>query len=103
MSGLSTHVLDTAAGRPAAGVRVTLETRDGRYIAEGVTDSHGRVAAFGTGSPARGDYVLRFDTGAYVDGFYPEVIVVFTVTAAGEHHHVPLLLSPYGYATYRGS
>ncbi|MFF5261658.1 hydroxyisourate hydrolase [Actinomadura viridis] len=103
MSGLSTHVLDTAVGEPAAGVHVTLQTRDGRYIAEGVTDSNGRIAAIGTGSLPVGDYILRFDTGAYVDGFYPEVIVIFTIADAGDHHHVPLLLSPYGYSTYRGS
>lgn len=103
MSGLSTHVLDTAAGRPAAGVRVTLETRDGRRLAEAVTDSDGRVSSVASGPLEPNDYTLRFDTGAYVDGFYPEVVVIFTVRDVDEHYHVPLLLSPFGYSTYRGS
>ena len=100
---LSTHVLDTSAGRPAAGVRVTLETREGRPLGEGVTDADGRIGSFGPEALERGDYRLRFDTGAYAVGFYPEVVVVFTIAEPGQHHHVPLLLSPYGYSTYRGS
>ena len=103
MSTLSTHVLDTAAGRPAVGVSVRLETREGRVLDEGVTDGDGRVPALGPGSLEVGDYLLRFDTGARGDGFYPEVVVVFTIQDADQHHHVPLLLSPYGYTTYRGS
>ena len=103
MSTLSTHVLDTAAGRPAAGIRVRLETRAGELLGEGVTDADGRVGAIGPERLEPGDYVLRFDTGAYVDGFYPEVVVVFTVADPDQHYHVPLLLSPYGYSTYRGS
>ena len=103
MSTLSTHVLDTAAGRPAAGVRVTLETRAGDPLGEGVTDADGRIAALGPDRLGAGDYVLRFDTSAHARGFYPEVVVVFTVAGADEHYHVPLLLSPYGYTTYRGS
>ncbi len=102
MSTLSTHVLDTAAGRPAAGITVRLETRAGEPLGEGVTDADGRIGALGPELEA-GDYVLRFDTAAYVDGFYPEVIVVFTVAGPDQHYHVPLLLSPYGYSTYRGS
>ncbi|GAA1544748.1 hydroxyisourate hydrolase [Nocardioides humi] len=102
MSTLSTHVLDTAAGRPAAGVPVRLETRAGEPLGEGVTDADGRVAALGP-ELGEGDYVLRFDTASYATGFYPEVVVVFTIADAGQHHHVPLLLSPYGYSTYRGS
>jgi 5-hydroxyisourate hydrolase len=103
MSALSTHVLDTATGRPAAGVPVRLETRSGALLGDGVTDADGRVGALGPPNLAEGVYVLRFDTAAYVTGFYPEVVVVFTITDAGQHHHVPLLLSPYGYSTYRGS
>lgn len=103
MSTLSTHVLDTAAGRPAVGVRVTLETRAGDPLGEGVTDRDGRVAALGPDRLDVGDYVLRFDTATYAEGFYPEVVIVFTVADAEEHYHVPLLLSPYGYTTYRGS
>ena len=101
MATLSTHVLDTAAGRPAAGVAVRLESRDGDVLDRSVTDDDGRVGSLG-GELGLGGYVLRFDTGAYVNGFFPEVVIVFTV-ADDRHHHVPLLLSPYGYSTYRGS
>lgn len=104
--GLSTHVLDTAAGRPAAGIAVRLDAQAGdgwTPVREAVTDADGRVSALADELRA-GTYRLTFDTGAYFpDGFYPEAPVVFRVTAAGEHHHVPLLLSPFGYATYRGS
>jgi 5-hydroxyisourate hydrolase len=104
MATLSTHVLDTAAGRPAAGVAVRLESRDGDVLDSGVTDGDGRVGSLG-GELGPAAYVLRFDTGAYWSsrsGFFPEVVIVFTV-ADDRHHHVPLLLSPYGYSTYRGS
>jgi 5-hydroxyisourate hydrolase len=104
---LSTHVLDTARGRPAAGLRVTLEADDGRVLAEAVTDADGRVGPLGPDDLRPGALRVRFDTGAWfaghdVDAFYPEVVVAFTV-AGDEHFHVPLLLSPFGYSTYRGS
>ena len=98
MSTLSTHVLDTAAGLPATGIRVVLETRSGTPLDEAVTDHDGRIGSLG-GELAAGDYVLRFETAGV---FFPEVVVVFTI-ADGRHHHVPVLLSPYGYSTYRGS
>ncbi len=101
MATLSTHVLDTAVGKPAVGIAVRLESRDGDVLDQGVTDADGRVGSLGA-ELALGAYVLRFDTATYVSGFYPEVVVVFTV-ADDRHHHVPLLLSPYGYSTYRGS
>jgi 5-hydroxyisourate hydrolase len=100
---LSTHVLDTATGRPADGIAVRLETRGGELLGEGVTDADGRLGSLGPERLDRGAYVIRFDTGLYVDGFYPEVVVVFTIADPDEHYHVPLLLSPYGYSTYRGS
>jgi 5-hydroxyisourate hydrolase len=103
VSTLSTHVLDTAAGCAASGIAVRLETPAGESLGEGVTDTDGRVGEIGPERLDAGDYVLRFDTGAYVDGFYPEVVVVFTVSDPDQHYHVPLLLSPYGYSTYRGS
>ncbi len=103
MSTLSTHVLDTAKGRPAEGIAVRLETRAGDLLGEGVTDADGRVGAIGPEQLERGAYVLRFDIGPYVDGFYPEVVLVFTVADPEQHYHVPLLLSPYGFSTYRGS
>lgn len=104
---LSTHVLDTARGRPAPGVPVRLERPDGTVIATGVTDADGRLRDW---VPARdwrtGDYRLVFDTAAYLDAetaFFPYVLVAFAVREPERHHHVPLLLSPFGYTTYRGS
>jgi len=103
MPTLSTHVLDTARGLPAAGVPVRLLDSSGRSLADAVTDSDGRVASLGQ-DLAAGTYTLRFDVAAHQpDGFYPEVAVTFTVVAGESHYHVPLLLSPYGYSTYRGS
>lgn len=113
MNGITTHVLDTAGGRPAAGVPVRLEIREGdgwRELGRGETDADGRARRLlpeGL-APAAGTYRLTFDTGAYFEalgtqGFYPEAAIVFTVRDAGEHHHVPLLLAPFGYSTYRGS
>ena len=103
MPTLSTHVLDTALGRPAAGVPVELLDASGGRMAAAVTDDNGRVAALGDDLPA-GRYTLRFDLAAHQpDGFYPEVAVTFRVAAAESHYHVPLLLSPFGYSTYRGS
>ncbi|GAA3555502.1 hydroxyisourate hydrolase [Nonomuraea rosea] len=96
----STHVLDAVTGRPAAGVRVRLE-HDGRTVAEGRTDDDGRLNGW---HPEAGVHRVVFDTGAYLrETFYPEVVITFTVTDPGQHYHVPLLLSPYAYSTYRGS
>jgi 5-hydroxyisourate hydrolase len=114
MSTISTHVLDTALGKPAAGMRVILEQVDdvGSVVSLGVgeTDSDGRLRdLLRPGETlAPGDYQLRFDTGAYFaatrrETFYPSVMVEFRVTGPAAHYHVPLLLSPYGYSTYRGS
>jgi 5-hydroxyisourate hydrolase len=110
VSTVTTHVLDTALGTPAAGVPVVLErVSDGgvEQLASGGTDADGRVGALGPDELPGGTYRLRFDTAAYFSqtrqqGFFPEVSVVFEV-AAGEHYHVPVLLSPYSYSTYRGS
>jgi len=107
MTTLSTHVLDTSRGRPAAGIQVLLETRDGRALGHGTTDGDGRVGSIGPARLEPGEYVLRFETGGYFaaegsGGFYPEVVVVFAV-GHDEHYHVPVLLNPYGYSTYRGS
>jgi 5-hydroxyisourate hydrolase len=106
---LSTHVLDATSGRPADGVTVELEEQiDGEWrpVAQAQTDGDGRIAALG--DPGEGVHRLRFDTGAYfaardVPTFYPEVTVTFAVADADAHHHVPLLLSPFAYSTYRGS
>ena len=98
---LSTHVLDTARGEPAAGVPVRLE-RGGAAMASGVTGGDGRLRLAGELLPGR--YRLVFDAAAYLGpgAFYPEVSVVFEVADPGRHLHLPLLLSPYGYTTYRG-
>ena len=108
MSPITTHVLDTAQGRPAAGVPVTLEHGpDWTEVGSGRTGEDGRLAELGS-PDAPGSYRLRFDTGAYFEAagtraFFPEVTVQFAVERPEEHHHVPLLLSPFGYTTYRGS
>ena len=103
MSMVTTHVLDTARGRPAAGVPVSLR-RDGAVLAEGVTDGDGRVGDLGPERVGPGTYQLVFDVAAYAGAgaFFPEVTITFAV-ADQRHHHVPLLLSPYSYSTYRGS
>ena len=107
MPSLSTHVLDTSVGRPAAGVRVILESGTGTAVGQGVTDADGRIASIGPDPLSAGDYVLRFDTATYfrqrhVAGFYPEVAIAVSIEG-DEHFHVPLLLNPFGYSTYRGS
>jgi 5-hydroxyisourate hydrolase len=114
MSPITSHVLDTTLGKPAHGVVVILENRDGpdswSELARAVTDSAGRISAFGP--PVTGlhrqVYRLRFATGAYfaamhVRTFYPEVHVVVEIDDPSQHYHIPLLLSPFGYSTYRGS
>lgn len=110
-STITTHVLDTALGRPAAGVSVRLE-QDGAdgwaAIDAGVTDADGRIGAIGPASAPAGNYRLTFDTGGYfgADGrecFFPEVTVTFTITDPTSHYHVPILLSPFSVSTYRGS
>ncbi|MGV9796572.1 hydroxyisourate hydrolase [Mycobacterium sp. NPDC003449] len=107
MGTLSTHILDTSLGRAAEGVEVVLE-HDGERIGDGVTDADGRIGSIGPQRLDAGDYTLRFRTGSYFaadgrDCFYPEVIVVFTIADAAQHYHVPLLLNPFGYGTYRGT
>lgn len=106
--GLSTHVLDTAEGRPAPGVAVTVEHLEGGEVWTALgtsrTDDDGRVGDLLGIDLEEGSYRLTFDVAdVHPDGFYPEVTVTFRVTAPREHHHVPLLLSPFGYSTYRGS
>lgn len=112
MAGISTHVLDIARGNPAQGVSVRLERDDSSgttILANHVTDADGRVKTLlEEVSLQVGTHRLVFDVGSYhaaqgVAGFYPEVSIAFTVRNAQEHHHVPLLLSPFGYSTYRGS
>jgi 5-hydroxyisourate hydrolase len=124
VSAISTHVLDMAAGCPAAGLRVRLErlasagqavAPAAEEIAAASTDADGRIASLGPETLVPGTYRLIFDTGGYLarrhgvpaggtgtGAFFPEVTATFTV-ADGEHYHVPLLMSPFGYSIYRGS
>ncbi|MEM1402219.1 MAG: hydroxyisourate hydrolase [Pseudomonadota bacterium] len=113
MSQITTHILDTAEGRPAEGVSLALQTwQDGRWtdLGAGVTNGDGRVAGLLADDmvlPA-GRYRMFFETAAYFGrqgktGFYPYVEVVFEIDGSGEHYHIPLLLAPFGYSTYRGS
>ena len=107
---LSSHVLDAVRGAPARGVSIRWERRsdDGwEPVADAVTDDDGRVGEWTSATP-RGVHRLVFGTADYFAGqgtptFYPEVVVVFEVSDEDSHHHVPLLLSPFAYSTYRGS
>jgi 5-hydroxyisourate hydrolase len=108
VSHVTTHVLDAALGTPAPGIAVALSGPDGSTIAVGETDADGRVAALGPDLLPSGTYRLEFDTGAYFAAsaratFFPRVTIEFVVSDAGSHYHVPLLLSPFAYSTYRGS
>jgi len=107
-AGISTHVLDTTRGRPAAGVAVTLLRREGRELVEvgsGVTGEDGRIAALVPDGVAPGWYELVFDLDPYYGSqqhFFSRVTLDIAI-AEGHHHHVPLLVSPYSATSYRGS
>ncbi|MFT4164076.1 MAG: hydroxyisourate hydrolase [Microlunatus sp.] len=110
-SQITSHVLDGSIGRPAAGVRVRLLAADQTLLAEASTDADGRVGSLGPEQLTTGTYHVVFDTGAYfaaraVATFYPSVTITIAVESDGgsaPHYHVPLLLSPFAYSTYRGS
>ncbi len=112
MATITTHVLDTARGKPAAGVPIALDAVEGatsRSVARGVTDDDGRLKTLtDPGGVPAGTYRLTFDTGAYfarlgTDAFFPTAHITFIVKDESAHFHVPLLLAPFGYSTYRGS
>ncbi len=108
MSFVTTHVLDTALGRPAPGIPVALFGPDGAIIATGETDADGRVTELGPEVLPAGIYRLEFDLGGYFNAlpgpdFYPRVTIEALLDPAGRHYHLPLLVSPYGYSTYRGT
>lgn len=113
MSHITTHVLDVSLGKPAANVAVILEAHSSggswSEVARGATDTDGRLRDWPAAKAlAAGIYRLEFDTRAYfttrkVASLYPQVVIVFEVRDAQEHYHIPLLLSPFGYSTYRGS
>jgi 5-hydroxyisourate hydrolase len=113
MSSISTHILDTSIGKPAAGVSVTLSLRqaDGSWtqLGSGITDKDGRLRDFpGSGAIIAGSYKFTFESGTYfrsrgVDTFFPQIEIIFAVADSNQHYHVPLLLGPYSYSAYRGS
>lgn len=113
MGGITTHVLDTASGRPAAGVAIRLERQKGEsweLLGTGQTDGDGRLRNLLAPDHTlkQGNYRLSFETGAYFSAlgmktFFPSASIVFAVEDPSQHFHVPLLLSPFGYSTYRGS
>lgn len=103
---VTTHVLDTARGRPAAGLRVRLHDAAGLVVAQGLTDADGRATDLGPSELPSGTYRLTFDTAAYfgdAPSLHPEVTVAFVLDETQRHYHLPLLLSPFAYTTYRGS
>jgi 5-hydroxyisourate hydrolase len=112
MSRITTHVLDTSRGKPASGVAITLEKKGPSgfaLVGQGSTDADGRLKTLlAEGALERAIYRITFDTGSYfaalgVEGFYPEASITFEVREPSEHYHVPLLLNPFGFSTYRGS
>lgn len=108
MSGISSHVLDTAQGRPAGGVPITLErwSQDAwQHVGSGTTDDDGRVKDLSASPLLTGKYRIVFALEEYLgpDAFFPSVTIVFQILDSEQHYHVPLLLSPFGYSTYRGS
>jgi len=113
MSQITTHVLDTAIGKPAQGIAVSLSqfiNNEWKLLGDGITSTDGRVADLIATNKIldAGRYKVLFITQDYfkkqgVDAFYPYVEVVFEITDEGDHYHIPLLLSPFGYSTYRGS
>ena len=105
MISISTHVLDTGSGEPASDLRVVLDRSVGGEWVEvntTLTDDDGRVSDLGSDLDP-GAYRVRFDTGGYGNRFYPEVVVAVDLDDSSDHYHIPLLLSPFGYSTYRGS
>ncbi len=112
MSPITTHVLDTAVGKPAKGIAVTLERLDRKQwktVGKGKTDGDGRLKTLlKEGSLGAGYYRITFDVEAYfkrqkAPAFYKQIPIQFHIQATGQHYHVPLLLNPFGYSTYRGS
>ena len=111
MTKVTSHILDTAAGRPATGVAVRLERLDAAgaaTLASATTDADGRVRDWLPEGVPAGRYRLVFETGDWFRSggrstLYPEVVIHFEVESGVPHYHLPLLLAPYGYSTYRGS
>ncbi|MGM0930551.1 MAG: hydroxyisourate hydrolase [Actinomycetota bacterium] len=110
-SHITTHVLDTGSGRPAVGINAVLEAQSAsgwQEVAAGQTDGDGRIKDLGPGAVDAGVYRIRFETGPYfaaagTETFFPAVEVTFEIKDLAQHYHVPLLISPFAYSTYRGS
>lgn len=110
-SHITTHILDTGTGRPASGVKATLEAKTAsgwQEIGSGSTDADGRIKNLGPVQVEAGRYRISFETGGYfgkqgTESFFPAVSIDFFVNDVDEHYHVPLLISPFAYSTYRGS
>lgn len=110
-SHITTHVLDTGTGRPAVGVAVRLHRREAggwQEVAAGTTDDDGRITSLGPEALEGGTYRIEFETGKYfastgTDTFFPTVCLIFELSDPAQHYHVPLLISPFAYSTYRGS
>jgi 5-hydroxyisourate hydrolase len=105
---VTAHVLDATNGVPAQGISISLADATGAQTAHAVTDEQGRVSSLGPSELPPGSYRLTFATGAYfaaqhTECFHPEVVVTFEITSPGQHYHIPLLLSPFAFTTYRGS
>ena len=110
MSNITTHVLDTSVGKPASGIKVTLEFNGDSWqtIGSGTTNDDGRIADLADEPLKPGHYRIQFALSEYfaaqkTDAFYPVATIEFIVKDADQHYHVPLLLNPFGYSTYRGS
>lgn len=110
-SHITTHVLDTGTGRPAAGVAARLDRQvpgGWQEVASGTTDDDGRITSLGPEALEAGSYRIEFETGKYfastaTETFFPAVSLIFELTDPAQHYHVPLLISPFAYSTYRGS
>lgn len=111
MTGITSHVLDTSIGKPAAGIGISLHRKNDdawAAIGDAVTDDDGRVASLTGNTCEPGHYQITFAVADYferrnVESFYPVIKIEFTVVDAAQHYHVPLLLNPFGFSTYRGS
>ncbi len=105
---ISTHILNTALGKPAQDVLVKLFSEQGELLAESMTDQDGRIADFNLKILQAGTYSLEFSIESYfsnmeIDTFFPKAVIYFSVTNTEQHYHIPLLISPFAYSTYRGS
>ncbi len=108
MATITTHILDTSIGKPAARVEIALTRADGTNVSSGITDDDGRLRTLTPDGVAPGAYCLRFSIGGYFAArgqatFYPHAEIHFIIQDDAQHYHVPLLVQPYGYSTYRGS